>query len=116
MGAVLTMYSILVIKPQDTINYDRKSVHASLNDLRDWLKESDNDFHSIRYIDYIGLETYGKDPRDIAQGLCRIFEPEDEVYVYVAVTDEWIRDDVIDILKNRCERVVQVKVEWVGVR
>lgn len=110
------MYSILVIKPQDTINYDRKTMQQSLADLKDGLKECDKDFHSIRYIDYRGLETYGKDPRDIAQGLCRIFEPQNEIYVYVAVTDEWCRDDVIDVLKNRCERVVQVKVEWVGVR
>lgn len=108
------MGSILVIRPDDTILHKPSLVNEYRERMIEYFNADDIRLSLCKTLTYRDVQSYGKEAYEIVLALLRQFDQHDDLYVLVCLTKEWRDNGVVEMLRERCPRVVAVKAVWVG--
>lgn len=78
------MISVLVIKPDDSIEYDRNRINDEVNKLIDSYKP--DEAKDIKYMDYKALKTYGTNHIEVLSSLWRQLINNEDNFICVIRT------------------------------
>lgn len=110
------MCSVIEIRPDDHHDYNRITADLKINEFLEYLKNNDVKVKEIRRLTYSDFKSFGADPYNAAEALCRLFDPTQDIYVHILLNRNWNDnfDDIVHVLRERCYRVVSVRADWVG--